>query len=83
MTIVVTGATGHLGRLVVESLLGRGASPGDVVATGRNAQRLAELAERSACARPSPTTPTPPPFDAAFEVPTACCSSPLRRTYTG
>ena len=45
MTIVVTGATGHLGRLVVESLLRRGASPGEVVATGRNAQRLAELAD--------------------------------------
>ena len=27
MTIVVTGATGHLGRLVVESLLARGAPP--------------------------------------------------------
>ena len=44
MTIVVTGATGHLGRLVVESLLDRGASPDEVIATGRNAERLAELA---------------------------------------
>ena len=44
MTIVVTGATGHLGHLVVESLLKRGASPDEVVATGRNAERLAELA---------------------------------------
>ena len=46
MTIVVTGATGHLGRLVVESLLRRGASPGEVVATGRNTEHLAELAEQ-------------------------------------
>jgi NAD(P)H dehydrogenase (quinone) len=46
MTIVVTGATGHLGRLVVESLLRRGASPDDVVATGRNTEHLAELAEQ-------------------------------------
>ena len=45
MTIVVTGATGHLGRLVVESLLQRGASPDEVVATGRNVERLAELAD--------------------------------------
>ena len=44
MTIVVTGATGQLGRLVVESLLRRGASPTDVVATGRDEARLAELA---------------------------------------
>ncbi len=44
MTIVVTGATGHLGRHVVESLLRRGASPDEVVATGRNTEHLAELA---------------------------------------
>ena len=43
MSIVVTGATGHLGRLVVESLLARGARPGDIVATGRDAERLAGL----------------------------------------
>lgn len=45
MTIVVTGATGQLGRLVVESLLRRGADPQEVVATGRDAARLAPLAE--------------------------------------
>jgi NAD(P)H dehydrogenase (quinone) len=45
MNIVVTGATGQLGRLVVESLLRRGASPDEVVATGRNTRRLAELAD--------------------------------------
>lgn len=46
MSIVVTGATGHLGRLVVESLLERGVAPTDVVATGRSVERLADLAER-------------------------------------
>ena len=46
MSIVVTGATGHLGRLVVESLLERGADPAEVVATGRAVERLADLAER-------------------------------------
>ena len=46
MSIVVTGATGHLGRLVVESLLERGVDPADVVATGRSVERLADLAER-------------------------------------
>lgn len=46
MSIVVTGATGHLGRLVVESLLEQGVDAADVVATGRSVERLADLAER-------------------------------------
>lgn len=44
MSIVITGATGHLGRLVVEVLLERGA--GGIVATGRSVERLADLADR-------------------------------------
>jgi len=46
MTVVVTGATGHLGRLVVEHLLADGTAPDQIVATGRNTGRLAELAEQ-------------------------------------
>lgn len=46
MSVVVTGATGHLGRLVVEGLLAAGAAPADVVAGGRRTERLADLAER-------------------------------------
>jgi NAD(P)H dehydrogenase (quinone) len=46
MTIAVTGATGHLGRLIVEDLLAAGTEPGQIVATGRNTERLAELAAR-------------------------------------
>ena len=45
MTIVVTGATGHLGRLAVESLLARGVAPAEVVATGRRGEALADLAD--------------------------------------
>lgn len=45
MRIVVTGATGHLGRLAVESLIARGVAPGDLVATGRDTERLRPLAE--------------------------------------
>lgn len=45
MTIVVTGATGHLGRLVVESLLQRGVPAADIRALGRSAERLAPLAD--------------------------------------
>ena len=44
MSIAITGATGGLGRRVVEVLLERGVAAGDVVACGRNPQQLAELA---------------------------------------
>lgn len=46
MSIVVTGATGHLGRFVVESLLERGLPAGEITATGRDTTKLADLAER-------------------------------------
>lgn len=45
MSIVVTGATGHLGHLVVEQLLARGVAPEEVLATGRS---LAPLPVRTA-----------------------------------
>jgi NAD(P)H dehydrogenase (quinone) len=43
MSIVVTGATGQLGGLVVGFLLERGVPAGEIVAAGRNRERLAEL----------------------------------------
>jgi NAD(P)H dehydrogenase (quinone) len=46
MPIVVTGASGHLGRSVVESLLERGVDPATITATGRREEPLAELAGR-------------------------------------
>ncbi|PVU81458.1 NAD(P)-dependent oxidoreductase (plasmid) [Cellulomonas sp. WB94] len=46
MSVVVTGATGHLGRLVVENLLDRGVPADQVVAVGRRAETLADLAGR-------------------------------------
>jgi NAD(P)H dehydrogenase (quinone) len=55
MTIAVTGASGHLGRLVVESLLAGGAAPGrdgsDVVAVVRNPAKVADLAARGVVVR--------------------------------
>jgi NAD(P)H dehydrogenase (quinone) len=51
MSIVVTGATGHLGRLVVESVLDRGVPAGEIVATGRTVAKLADLAERGVVVR--------------------------------
>lgn len=44
MSLVVTGATGQLGRLVVASLLGKGVAADRIVALGRDDERLAELA---------------------------------------
>lgn len=46
MAIVVTGATGRLGRLAVEALLDRGVAAADIVATGRSVERIADLAAR-------------------------------------
>lgn len=46
MTIAIFGATGHLGGLVLDHLIARGADPGDVLALGRNEERLAGLAAR-------------------------------------
>ncbi|WP_305788558.1 SDR family oxidoreductase [Symbioplanes lichenis] len=46
MTIVVTGATGHLGRLAVESLLSRGVPAGEIVAVGRGVEKIRDLADR-------------------------------------
>src|SRR5687768_11724115 len=46
MSIVVTGATGQLGRLVVEALLQRGVPAEQIIATGRRTEVLGDLAER-------------------------------------
>jgi NAD(P)H dehydrogenase (quinone) len=46
MTIAIFGATGKLGADVLDHLLERGTPAGDVLALGRNTDRLAELAGR-------------------------------------
>jgi NAD(P)H dehydrogenase (quinone) len=51
MSIVVTGATGQLGRLVVESLLTRGVPAEQIVATGREVAKLDDLAARGVVVR--------------------------------
>ena len=43
MTIVVTGATGQFGRHVVEALLAKGVPADQIVATGRNVDKIADL----------------------------------------
>lgn len=49
--IAVTGATGHLGRLVIDHLLRRGAEPSEVVAAVRSPAKVADLAERGVVVR--------------------------------
>lgn len=46
MTILITGASGHLGHLVVDALLSRGVSPETVVAGARDLAKVADLAAR-------------------------------------
>ncbi|MFC5930497.1 SDR family oxidoreductase [Cryobacterium melibiosiphilum] len=43
MSIVVTGATGHLGALIIDHLISRGISAAEITGVGRNADRLAAL----------------------------------------
>jgi NAD(P)H dehydrogenase (quinone) len=52
MTFVITGATGSLGRLVVEALLDQNVPAGQIVATGRDLAKIADLAERGVQVRP-------------------------------
>jgi NAD(P)H dehydrogenase (quinone) len=46
MSIVITGATGKLGRQVLSALLERGTPAGEIVATGRAIDKLADFAAR-------------------------------------
>lgn len=51
MTIAITGASGQLGRLVVESLLDRGVTPSDIVAVVRTPAKIDDLAARGVVVR--------------------------------
>ena len=50
-TTVVTGASGHLGRLVVDQLLAAGTPSAQIVATGRDIDKLAHLAQNGVAVR--------------------------------
>ena len=46
MSILVTGATGHLGHLIVDALLREGTPASEIVATGRSLEKLAGFADQ-------------------------------------
>lgn len=66
MTLVVTGATGHLGHLAVRHLLARGTAASDIVATGRDAAKLAALADELGVRTAVADFENPASLDAAF-----------------
>lgn len=45
MTLLVTGTSGHLGRLTVHALLARGLQPSEIVATARRTEAVKDLAD--------------------------------------
>ncbi|MFD9125716.1 SDR family oxidoreductase [Kitasatospora sp. NPDC059571] len=65
MSIVVTGATGQLGRLTVEALLRRGIPAAEIIATGRDTTGIKDLAERGVTVRRADFT-DPAGLTAAF-----------------
>lgn len=46
MTVLVTAASGNLGRLVVDALLARGAAPAEIVAAARDIAKVTDAASR-------------------------------------
>src|SRR5690242_19431271 len=65
VTIVVTGATGHLGRLTIDALLARGVPAGEVVAAVRSPEKADDLAARGVQVRRADYT-APETLTAAF-----------------
>jgi NAD(P)H dehydrogenase (quinone) len=51
MSTVITGASGHLGRLVVDQLLAAGEPAAQIVATGRDVDKLQDLARAGVTVR--------------------------------
>ena len=50
-TIAVTGATGHLGQLIVEELIARGVEAGRIVAFVRDLNKASGVADRGVAIR--------------------------------
>lgn len=66
MSVVVTGATGHLGRLIIQNLLARGMQASQITATGRSADKLADLADSTGVGTAVIDYNKPDTLDSAF-----------------
>ncbi|GIM93773.1 SDR family oxidoreductase [Paractinoplanes toevensis] len=66
MSIVVTGASGQLGRLTVEALLNRGVPASGIVATSRDVTKIKDFADRGVDVRQADFA-EPDSLPAAFE----------------
>jgi NAD(P)H dehydrogenase (quinone) len=66
MSIVVTAASGQLGRLTVEALLNRGVPASGIVATSRDVSRIKDFADRGVTVRRADFA-EPASLPAAFE----------------
>ncbi len=66
MSIVVTAASGNLGRLTVEALLSRGVPAADIVTTSRDITRIKDFADRGVQVRRADFA-EPDSLPAAFE----------------
>ncbi|WP_291474773.1 hypothetical protein [Corynebacterium sp.] len=72
MTILVTAATGHLGSLVIDRLIARGADASDIVAGVRTPPRP-PTSRRRVCRSVTSTTTSPPPSPPPSRASTASC----------
>ena len=77
-TYLVTGASGHLGRLTVHALLDRGVPASDVVATARDTDAIADLAALGVVVRRADYT-DPASLDAALRRRRPCPARLLER----
>lgn len=66
MMIAITGATGHLGRLVIEDLLESSVAPSQIIAAVRSPEKAADHAARGVEVREADYT-KPDTLEAAFE----------------
>ena len=64
-TLLVTGASGQLGRLVLDSLLAAGKAPASIIATTRDTAKLADYAAKGVIVRAADFD-DPASLDAAF-----------------
>jgi len=66
LPIAISGASGQLGKLIIDALLDRGTRPGDIIAITRSPEKLAHLRERGLDVRKGDFDQPGPELEAAF-----------------